>query len=161
MMNSNFDKDNQTAREEAEGKEVWLKIQNKEIACADLSDKNFGSVGEYFMGQMMGSSHAAMNQMMINAMGEKGEESMHIIMGKRLSGCDTEAVFPAQGFGFMPMMNMMMGGWSPSFNNNLTNNNMMNFGFGMFGLFSWIAMLLIWAVLILAIIALLKYINKK
>src|SRR3989344_5270018 len=62
-----------TLREEQEGKEVWDKIQAKELACADLSDEQFGVLGEYFMGQMAGDSHAAMNAMMIQTHGEEGE----------------------------------------------------------------------------------------
>src|SRR3990172_7158286 len=115
-----------TAREEAEGKAVWEKLQAKQTTCSDLSEENFGALGEYFMGQMMGAFHEAMNNMMIQMMGKEGEEQMHTVMGKRLSGCNTSAVFPAQGAGFMPMMNMfvpygtagsrkgMMGGGSAS-----------------------------------------------
>src|SRR3989338_3068502 len=84
-----------TAREEKEGKEVWDKLQAKELVCENLSDEQFGVLGEYFMGQMAGESHAAMNAMMIQAHGEDGEEQIHIVMGKRLSGCDTSAAFPA------------------------------------------------------------------
>ena len=78
-----------TAREEQEGKELWNKLQAKEIACENLGDEQYGVLGEYFMGQMAGDSHAAMNAMMIQAHGEDGEEQIHIVMGKRLSGCDT------------------------------------------------------------------------
>ena len=101
-----------TAREEQEGKGLWDTLQAKEIACENLSDEQFGVLGEYFMGQMAGESHAAMNAMMIQAHGEDGEEQIHIIMGKRLSGCNTSAAFPAISGGWMPMMNMMWGGWS-------------------------------------------------
>src|SRR3989344_7249782 len=121
MMGSSLPADDQTAREEVEGKALWQKLQNKEINCDALSDDNFGALGEYFMGQMMGDSHAAMNQMMIRMMGEEGEEQMHVVMGKRLSGCETSATYPISGTGFMPMMNMMMGGGF----------NMMNWGSGM------------------------------
>src|SRR3989344_3213836 len=81
-----------TAREEQEGKELWNKLQTKEVACENLSNDQFGVLGEYFMEQMAGASHAAMNAMMIQAHGEDGEEQTHIVMGKRLSGCDTSAV---------------------------------------------------------------------
>ena len=84
-----------TNREEQEGKELWDKLQAKEVACADLNDEQYGVLGEYFMGQMAGKSHAAMNAMMIQAHGEDGEEQIHIVMGKRLSGCNTSAAFPA------------------------------------------------------------------
>src|SRR3990167_9403238 len=93
------------------------------------------------MGQMAGDSHAAMNAMMIQAHGEDGEEQIHIVMGKRLSGCDTSAAFPAISGGWMPMMNIMWGGRTSPFSNNST-NNMMNFGFGPFGVFGWIFLFL-------------------
>lgn len=174
--------DGHTAREEAEGKVVWEKLsrsqdrgsstesgQAKTLACKDLSDDNFGTLGEYFMGQMMGSSHEAMNNMMIQMMGEKGEEQMHVVMGKRLSGCDTSAAFPSQGTGFVPMMQMMMGGWS--FNGaqdrssptgfNQGNNSMMNFGFGSFGVFSLIFMILWWVLIIVGIVTLIKWLTSQ
>src|SRR3989338_9884099 len=70
-----------TAREEAEGKAVWEKLQTKELTCTDLSNDDFEVLGEYFMGQMMGTSHEAMNTMMIQMMGEESEEQIHIAMG--------------------------------------------------------------------------------
>ena len=150
-----------TAREEAEGKAVWEKLQTKELACKDLSDDNFGTLGEYFMGQMMGNSHEAMNNMMIQMMGEQGEEQMHVVMGKRLSGCDTSVAFPSQETGFMPMMQMMMGGWSSPSGLNQGNNSMMNFGFTPFGGFGWIFMILWWALIIAGIVALIKWLTNQ
>src|SRR3989338_4910430 len=58
-----------TAREEQEGEELWNKLQAKEVVCENLSDEQLGVLGEYFMGQMAGDSHAAMNAMMIQAHG--------------------------------------------------------------------------------------------
>lgn len=103
-----------TAIEETKGKDVFNKLQSKQIDCKDLSEDNFASLGEYYMGQMTGTSHEAMNSMMIQMMGEESEKQMHIAMGKRLSGCDTSAQIPSPGAGFMPMMSMMqmMGGRS-------------------------------------------------
>ena len=110
-LGDGIESDDHTAREEAEGKAVWEKLQVEEVSCEDLTDEDFGALGEYFMGLMTGESHEAMNAMMIQMMGEEGEEQVHVAMGKRLSGCDTLATFPVQGMGFMPMMNMMGGGW--------------------------------------------------
>src|SRR3989344_1372032 len=73
--------DDHTAREEAGGMAIWQKLQNKETNCASLSDDDFGALGEYFMGTMVGDSHAAMNAMMIQMHGEEGEEQIHIVMG--------------------------------------------------------------------------------
>ncbi|KKS33497.1 MAG: hypothetical protein UU96_C0022G0005 [Parcubacteria group bacterium GW2011_GWC2_42_13] len=161
MGNTATVSDDHTAREEAEGKAAWEKLQTKELACKDLSDDNFGTLGEYFMGQMMGASHEAMNNMMIQMMGEQGEEQMHVVMGKRLSGCDTSAAFPSQGTGFMSMMQMMMGGWSSPSELNQGNNSMMNFGFTPFGGFGWIFMILWWVLIIAGIVALIKWLTSQ
>ena len=146
--------DDHTAREEAEGKEVWQQLQDKQLTCDTLSDEQYAALGEYFMGQMMGDSHTAMNQMMIRMMGEEGEEQMHVVMGKRLSGCDTSAAYPVSGTGFMPMMNMMMGGGF----------NMMNWGsttpFGGWGMPFFgggLFMLLWWILIIVGIVLLVKW----
>ncbi|PIQ79002.1 MAG: hypothetical protein COV79_04505 [Parcubacteria group bacterium CG11_big_fil_rev_8_21_14_0_20_41_14] len=150
-----------TIREEQEGKKLWNKLQAKEVVCADLNDEQYGVLGEYFMGQMAGESHAAMNAMMIQAHGEEEEEQIHIVMGKRLSGCDTLAAFPAISGGWMPMMNMMWGGWSSPFDGNNSINNMMNFGFGPLGGFGWIFMILWWVLIIAGIVALIKWLTSQ
>ena len=161
MGNTTTVSDGHTVREEAEGKAVWEKLQTKELTCKDLSDDNFGTLGEYFMGQMMGNSHEAMNNMMIQMMGEQGEEQMHVVMGKRLSGCDTSVAFPSQGIGFMPMMQVMMGGWSSPSGLNQENNSMMNFGFSPFGGFGWIFMILWWVLIIAGNVALIKWLTNQ
>src|SRR3989344_5454905 len=132
-----------TAVEEAEGKEIWEKLQSKQITCDELTDENFGSLGEYFMGQMAGDTgrHAVMNQMMTGMMGEEGEEQMYVVMGKRMSGCDTGT----KGGG-----NPMMG--------NLGWNNMMGDWSGL-GILGWIPMIGFWLLLILGIIALIRYLG--
>ncbi|PIZ70874.1 hypothetical protein COY07_05955 [Candidatus Peregrinibacteria bacterium CG_4_10_14_0_2_um_filter_43_11] len=166
MMNFNNtsrqNDDGHTAREEAEGKEIRDKLQAGELKCDDLSDENFGALGEYFMGQMAGDSHEAMNNMMIAMMGEEGEEEMHVAMGKRMSDCEPNAAMPQNmiNSGMMQMMigGGMMGNWSNSsaLNNNFTNPmSMMNFGFAPFG---WIFMILFWALVIAGIVALIKWI---
>ena len=146
-----------TAQEEAEGKEILEKLQAKQLECQKFTDDDFGALGEYFMGQSIGNTqrHAAMNQMMTNMMGEKGEEQMHIILGKRSSGCDTNAKFPS-GYGFMPMMGMMRGGGNPMMSYGW--NNMM--GWGGFGL-SWVFMILFWALIILGVVALIRYLGGQ
>ena len=112
---SSVTSDDHTAREEAEGKEVWEKLQAKQLECKDLTNDNYAVLGEYFMGQSIGNTerHAAMNQMMTSMMGEEGEKQMHVAMGKRLSGCESNAQVPSNGVGFMPMMWMMGSAGSP------------------------------------------------
>lgn len=151
--------DGHTAREEAEGRIVWEKLQTKQTTCADLSDENFETLGEYFMGQMIGNSHEAMNTMMVGMMGKEGEEQMHVVLGKRLSGCDTSAAFSAGGSGFMPLMQMMIGGGMMGGGDNsmLGNFGSNSVGRGL-GFFGWIFMILFWGLGILAIVALIKWI---
>ena len=149
---SSVTSDDHTVREEQEGKEIWEKLQVKELECKNLTDKQYDSLGEYFMGQSIGNTqrHAAMNQMMISMMGEEGEKQMHIVMGKRLSGCDTSAQTPSNGLGFMPMMWMIGGGGNP-----------MMSGWNGFGLLGWIPMLFLWILLILGVVALLRYLGRS
>lgn len=155
--------DGHTAREEAEGKAVWEKLQAKELDCKDLFDKDFGALGEYFMGQMAGEQHEAMNNMMIQMMGEEGEEQMHIALGKRMSGCEPDAPMPQNMMnnGMMStMMNMMMGGGMMGNNSmmgNFTTNPTGWFSWG----FGWLFMILFWGLVILAIVALIKWILNQ
>ena len=153
--------DDHTAREEEEGKEIWKKLQAKQFECKNLTDEQYGSLGEYFMGQSIGDTekHAAMNKMMISMMGEAGEEQMHIVMGKRLSGCDTSAQIPQSGVGFMRMMGMMEGGGNPMMGYGGW-NNMMG-GWNGFGFLGWLPMLLFWILLILGVVALLRYLGRS
>lgn len=145
-----------TAREEVEGEEIWNKLQEKQVSCEDLSDGDFASLGEYFMGQMMGEAHEAMNNRLIQMLGEEGEEQMHVVMGKRMSGCEPDAAFPQNmmGGGMMPMMmNMMMGGGGNPVMGGFGSNPMGIFGWG----FSWVFMILFWGLIILGIVALVKW----
>lgn len=129
--------------EEIEGKAIWEKLQSKQLECKDLTDNNFELLGEYFMGQTTGDSHESMNKMMEQMMGKVGEEQMHVAMGKRLSGCDPNAMIRGS-------RNYMMGySW----------NNMMD-GWGGFEL-SWLSMILFWALLILGVAALIRNLTRS
>jgi putative membrane protein len=61
----------------------------------------------------------------------------------------------------MPMMNMMWGGWSSPFGGTNSTNNMMSFGFGPFGGFGWIFMILWWVLIIAGIVALIKWLTSQ
>ncbi len=150
-------------QEELEGKNFLDELKNKTITCSQLKDADFEKIGEYFMGQSIGdtSRHIAMNEMMKGMMGEQGEEQAHIAMGKRFSGCDTSAAFPAGNDGWISMMNMMWGGWSSPFGSNQSNNSMMNFGFSPFGGFGWIFMILWGVLIIVGIVALIKWLSGQ
>jgi len=160
--------DNHTASEEEEGKEIWEKLQAKQVECKNLTDEQYGSLGEYFMGQSIGNTqrHALMNQMMTNMMGKEGEEQMHTAMGKRSSGCEPNAQVPSSGVGFMPMMWMMGSAGSSQMGGG--GNPMMGTGFGNmmgdwggFGILGWLSMLLLWLLLILGVVALIRYLGRS
>ena len=132
-------------QEEQDGKKILDNLNNKTVTCSQLKDPDFEKVGEYFMGQSIGdtSRHSAMNEMMKSMMGEQGEGQMHIAWGKRGSGCDTSAAFSSKYSISMPMMQMM------------------NFGFGPFGGFGWIFMILWWVLIIAGIVALIKWLTSQ
>lgn len=167
LQNTPVADDGHTAREEAEGKELFEKLGGKEVTCDSLTDENFEALGEYFMGRMAGEGHAAMNAHMEAVMGKEGEEAMHEILGKRMSGCVPDAEYPAKYgiFGMAPMMGGMGRGsfsyWNESgsapFGITGMMNPMMNFGGG-FGALGLAFMLFWWILVIVAIAALLKWI---
>lgn len=133
-----------TSKEEAEGRVIWEKLQSGTASCDNLSDEDYELLGEYFMGQWAGSSHEAMNQMMVRMMGEQGERQMHVALGKRQSGCDLNAQISAGGVGFMPMVGMMQ-----------------NFGGGWFSFVVSLALtILVWLLIIFGIIKLIRWLVK-
>lgn len=138
--------------EEAKGKVIWEKLEAKELNCENLSNDDFEALGEYFMGQMTGTSHEAMNKMMEQMMGKKGEEEMHIVMGKRMSGCEPDTQMPQNMMNMMPMM----GNWSNPIG---FSNPMMNFGW--WNWFSWIFMILFWILVIVGIVALIIWLINQ
>lgn len=179
--------DAQTAKEEKEGQELWEKITKNELQCGELNDGQYEALGEFFMGRMLGSSHAQMNQQMAWMMGKEGEEAMHVALAKRLSGCDPNATMPAsaQGGSMMPMMMGMMSGGMMGGNQGASSGGwvasnapwsarglgmmgggpwpaaglgmMSGAGWGWGG--GWLMMLTWWVLLILVVLALLKYLK--
>lgn len=132
-----------------------------------MSDENFGALGEYYMGQMTGDSHEAMNIMMERMMGKEGEEQMHIVMEKKLSGCQSDAQLARSGVSFMPMMWIMSPLRQDFEGQGGGDNSMMGTGWGnmmgwdVFGLSGWIPMLLFWILLILSVVALIRYLGRS
>jgi hypothetical protein len=161
---------------EAAGQAIAQKLQAKTVACADLSQDNYESLGDYYMGLMMGSSHDAMEQSITKVYGADYLKSMHIAMGERFSGCNVNVAFPAGMMGFGPMMGgyNMMGNWGPSGNQGGQGNwqgrgySMMGWGFpGMmggyygFGIGNTVFMVILWALAIVGLVALIKLIINK
>lgn len=152
---------NELQQDEKTGQRLFNDLQNKKISCQQLTNENYEKLGEYFMGQSLESieRHAAINNMMQSMMGEQGEEQMHIAMGKRLSNCDPAASIPPSGSRFMPMflpqeggvVGMMGWGYGPM-------SGWMGAGYGIAGL---ILMVLFWVLVIVGIIALIRYLTPK
>lgn len=93
--------------EAQQGAAISQALQSGTKKCADLKDADFELMGEFFMDRMAGSSHDSMNAMMKQSMGVSGEEQMHEVIGKRMSGCDANAEMSAGMMG--GMMNIMGG----------------------------------------------------
>lgn len=174
-VNTQTNPSTQTAQEEAQGKIIYDNLQANKVSCSNISDNDFELLGDYYMGQMMGSSHAAMDALMTQRIGENNNRLMHIAFGKRLSGCDTSASFPSQGVGFLPMMGIM-GNWSTYNNNdnynppnnfnsmmgNYFGNSMMGFGYGYgAGWLGVILMILFWVLVIVAIVAFVGWLVRQ
>ena len=125
-----------TAAAVAAGQQLSQQLGSKQTSCDQLTDSDYENLGEYFMGAMMGSSHERMNEILKSRFGVSGEEQMHITMGKRFSGCDTNAAYPAGFQGFAPMMGgngyggSMMGYGSNYYDSNYGTSMMNGYGYG-------------------------------
>jgi hypothetical protein len=162
------DQINLEQKEQDEGLQIFQELQNKQITCQDLTDDNFNKLGDYFMWKALGSteSHAAMDQRITQMMGDNGNTQMHIILGKRGSGCFSNISIPSNTPSFMMgMMNNayanegggknMMGNWGWA-------GSMMGWaGFGSFNLFSFLFCIVAFIDLVLLGVYLWKQINKK
>ena len=99
------------ASELGEGKQ----LVESGISCDNLSDGQLEAIGEYYMEQMHpGKQHEAMNNTMVQMVGEEGEEQMHVNMA-RMMYCGENAMMDngmmgsGGTMGMMPMMMNMMG----------------------------------------------------
>ncbi len=96
-----------TEEAEAAGRLIYEELIAETRSCESLTKEDFEHLGEYFMGEMTGESHAAMNAMLMRMHGEEGEEAMHAELGSRMSGCEWEG----DGASFLDGTSMgMMGG---------------------------------------------------
>lgn len=141
--------------------EIFADIMNSQgiskksqIECGKVTDEQFEKLGEAVMGLMYPDERE--HELMDKIMGGEGSESlkaMHILMGKRYLGCTSGMMG-----GMMPMMmgGGMMGNWSNP--NNSLMANMMNFSsWGVWSWLGWILMILFWVLIIVGIIALIKW----
>ena len=154
--------------EQNAGQVIYQKLQNGQITCQQLSEDNFDKLGDYFMWKALGNTqaHAAMDERMTQMMGDQENTQMHIILGKRGSGCFSNFAVPSNTPSFMMgMMNNvyangggvknMMGNWG------WAGSTMGWTGFGGFSLFSFLIFLVIFVDLVLLGAYLWKQINKK
>ena len=95
--------------EQRQGQALLNQLRSGTKICAQLSSGDLDHLGEFAIGQMLGSTrlHAAMNERMTLMLGATGERRMHQIMGARYAGCHAAGATGAYG-------GMMMGGSSPS-----------------------------------------------
>ncbi len=149
-----------------QGQEIWQKLSTDQVKCENLSDGELESLGEFFMERMAGSTanHEVMDKQMEQRMGKENLEKMHIVMGKRMSGCDVGATLNGwdgmMGFGMMGMMkNLSQKGGEQ----NMMGPGMMSWGQG--GMMSqaggnfWIWSILSWLTWILVVVALIAFIR--
>ena len=158
---SNVITDPALQQKEAQGLEIWQKIQRQELTCTSVTVDQFELLGEYYMGQMMGDAHAAMNTRLKASLGEVGEEQMHVTLGKRLSGCDLNAVYANGYLGFMPMMGMMFtngSGWDGSYAYKSPMMQSMYATYGSNGWSGWVIILLWWILIGVAVVTFVRWV---
>ena len=106
--------------EEQQGQMIYDQLQSKQTTCSALEDDEFELLGDFFMGRMMGeSAHGIMDEQMAQYMGDAANTQVHVALGKRLSGCDTNASYPASAGKYPAMAGMtgvmgsgMTNGWN-------------------------------------------------
>lgn len=131
-------------------------LNQEDMSCAAVTDEQFERLGDTYMSVLHPdeAQHEAMDAMM----GGEGSDSLrqaHINMGRSYLGCWSDYdSYPLS----MPMMgwNGMMGNGSygPDFNS-FNQHSMMGYGFGGFG--GSLLMVLFWILIIIGIVALVKY----
>lgn len=103
-------------RDIQEGKVLYGKFQNKQITCTKLNNSDYEKIGEYLMNQRFGGdskAHIQINNTMKQMMGEKGEEQMHVLLAKSVTGCGIKKQGgdnKMMNFGYTGMM-----GWNNGF----------------------------------------------
>ena len=153
-INSNNDIVQLMDGEELAGQTIAQKLKVKTSSCADLSEDNYESLGDYYMGLMMGTNHETMDRNIKNNYGDDYLRSMHIAMGERFSGCNANVSFPAGMMGFGPMM----GGWNMMRGFSYPVGGLGNFGFG-----GSVVFIIVWILAIAGMVFIVKWLltNSK
>ena len=138
-----------------------------QLDCAKVSDTQFETLGDAAMGYgITEAQHTAMENMM-GGEGSATLKAAHITMGKSYLGCWSNY---NSGPVYMPMMGYYGSSTPAAYtqaDSYYSPGGMMGYGYpgaGMMGgyyWFGWVTMILIWTVLILSIIALVKWLRKN
>lgn len=134
-------------------------------STATISDDQASQLGQTLMQQMMGASFTQTTDQIKSVMGSDFLNQMYVAMGK-FGG--TTAYSNTGIWSMMPiMMTMMMGRTGTNMMGNFgsgfgtTGTNMMgSFGSSFFAL-GWVFMIIIWLLIILGVIALVRYIANQ
>ena len=143
-----------------------------EVDCSKVTDDQFEKLGDVYMGVMLPNKQQ--HQAMDNMMGGEGSASLrqaHMNMGRSYLGCWSN-------YNSGPIMMPMMGGYGlfadqagmnsfGPYGNYYTSSGMMNWPsmmgsfYGGAVSFGWFTMILIWVLLILGIVAAVKWLRRK
>lgn len=109
----------------AQGQQIANAVRSGQRDCSQLSADQLELVGEYAMDRYLGNrpAHEAMNQHMVQVMGEAGERRMHQALGARFAGCPG-----ASSTGWTGPMAAMMGAYGGGYSD--MGPGMMNGGRG-------------------------------
>ncbi len=143
---------------EAAGRTPGEQVASRRTSCAALTDADFGDLGDRFVGLMAGPSRDAVGLSLEDVMGPDGVARLRVAMGKRLSGCEPPAGLAPQGYGFMPIeagwnAATRLGGHGP-FPSAWERSPLAVFA-------CVVTLVLVWATLLLVIIALLRWISHR
>lgn len=100
--------------EEQQGGQTLNAIHSHKLNATSLSSSQYEHVGEYLMGQALGSVqlHERMNSLMDEMMGPAASDQMHIYLGERYLGKSVEA--SGQYGPLWGLMGVMMSGYHGS-----------------------------------------------
>lgn len=141
---------------EQENNEAKNLIDSK-ADCKSLSDSQLEIIGEYYMEQMHpGEAHKLMHKMMGLEEGSKDEEKFHVNMAKKIYCNENINMMGGANGGMMGMGGMM--GYGGNFGGMTGHGSGMGFGWNWFFL---LFQFLFLSLIILAIVALIKWISKQ
>ncbi|GEM_PF-5769383 len=82
---------------------VWEQMIAKERTCQDVSEGDFISLGTYFTSLFAGTPYGSLDNLIQSRMDLSEKQMLISALGKRFSGCDIAAPFPAKALAFSPI----------------------------------------------------------